>query len=75
MEMVDLVKARILTSRNTKTWNAWLKEAAVQLNSAQLANQEWISKNIWILREKPVRKPDPPSPKAKSEEEGIPETS
>jgi hypothetical protein len=61
--MVNLVKTRLATHRNKKTWRAWLQEAAIQLDSAQIAHRDWISSNISILKDKPVRKPDPPSPR------------
>ncbi|XP_060604437.1 uncharacterized protein LOC132757241 [Ruditapes philippinarum] len=63
LDMVNLVKTRLATYRNKKTWRAWLQEAAIQLDSAQIAHRDWISSNIWILKDKPVRKPDPPSPR------------
>jgi hypothetical protein len=61
LDMANLVKSRLATHRNKKTWRAWLQEAAIQLDSAQITHNEWISSYIWILKDKPARKPDPPS--------------
>jgi hypothetical protein len=69
LDMANLVKSKLATHRYKKTWKAWLKEASIQLDSAQIAHREWISRNIWILKDKPAWKPDPPSPR----EDDIPE--
>ena len=49
LQMVDLVKRRLRSARNKKTWSGWLKEAAKTLEVYQVADREWISTNVGAL--------------------------
>lgn len=56
LRMVNLVKEKEANARNKKSWKGWLKEAARALETYQVVNREWISRNVHVLPDLPVRK-------------------
>ena len=63
-QMVDLVKMKLSTSTNKKSWQCWLKEAANALEAYQVVDREWISENVRSLPARPVPKVQSYEPRA-----------